>query len=265
MRTTLVLAHNPGPMTRAGTCTWLIHGRVPTLVDAGTGEPRHLDTLEASLQQERERLASVLLTHAHADHMGGAAAIAARWPGTAFLKVHWPERDVRFAVPCAPLADGQRVPAGDDELVVLHTPGHSPDHACFWHEPTRTLFSGDLLIEGGTVVIPASRGGRLSEYLGSLHRVLALQPRRALPGHGVAIERPVALIRSYLVHRARREAQVLRALAAGPGTPDTLVPRIYDRLPPDLLEAAAESVRAHLDLLVEQGRAVEADGSYRLA
>ena len=39
-------AFNPGPYTGDGNWTWLIPGRVPTLIDAGTGEPRHLEALE---------------------------------------------------------------------------------------------------------------------------------------------------------------------------------------------------------------------------
>ena len=79
------------------------------------------------------------------------------------------------------------------------------------------MFGGDLLIAGGTVVIPASRGGRLSDYLRSLQRVLALDPARVLPAHGQDIERPADLIRSNLAHRLRRETQVLEALVARPG------------------------------------------------
>ena len=42
-------AGNPGPMTGAGNWTWLIPGRVPTLIDAGVGMPNHLDALESAL------------------------------------------------------------------------------------------------------------------------------------------------------------------------------------------------------------------------
>ena len=43
MRPVTVLAHNPGPYTGAGTNTYFLPGQVPVLIDAGTGDPRHLD------------------------------------------------------------------------------------------------------------------------------------------------------------------------------------------------------------------------------
>lgn len=260
----MIPACNPGPMTGEGNNTWLIHGREPALVDAGTGDPRHLDALAAALGPGAT-LARVLITHAHGDHMSGAAALRARWPAAAFLKVPWPERDGRFDASCVPLQPGQFVPAGDDELEVVHTPGHAPDHVAFWHASSRTLFGGDLLVQGGTVMIPASRGGRLADYLRSLERVRALGPARVLPGHGPEILRPGALLQGYIAHRRRREEQVLEALATDPGTPGTLAARIYDRLPEALRPAAEESVRAHLDKLEDEGRVTRTGDAYALA
>ena len=149
-------------------------------------------------------------------------AIQAEWPAVRVLKYPWPDVDGRLAVAVEPLRNEQSIPGADDGLVVVHTPGHSPDHICLWHQPSRTLFGGDLLISGGTVVIPASRGGRLADYLRSLERVLALDPAVVLPAHGADIERPADLIRGNLAHRSRREAQVLEALARGPATPAML-------------------------------------------
>jgi glyoxylase-like metal-dependent hydrolase (beta-lactamase superfamily II) len=154
------------------------------------------------------------------------------------------------------------VPAGDVELEVVHTPGHSPDHACLWHAESRTLFCGDLLIDGRTVVIPASRGGSLTDYLRSLQRIAALSPLRAFPAHGPVIEQPVELARTYLLHRARRERQVAEALAGGAGTPAEIAARIYENLPDELRAVAEESVLAHLVRLEDEGRArrIAADG-----
>jgi glyoxylase-like metal-dependent hydrolase (beta-lactamase superfamily II) len=222
------------------------------LIDAGTGDSRHVADVSAVAA---DRLALVLVTHAHSDHIGGVTALARLWPGVTFAKVPWPERDARYPVSWSTLADGDRLTAGDDVLEVIQTPGHAPDHACFWEPRSRSLFSGDLLVEGQTVVIPASRGGRLGDYLRSLERIIALDPAVAYPAHGPDIARPAELARSYLRHRTRRERQVIEALAAGAGTPASIASRIYALLPESLRPAAEESVLAHLLKLEEDGRA----------
>jgi ribonuclease/clavin/mitogillin len=251
-------AHNPGPMTGTGNHTWCIQGRVPTLVDAGTGDPRHLAAVEQAFATS-DGPAAVIITHAHGDHMSGGPALAARFPRARFAKIPWPERDPRYPVAFDRLADGQRVEAGDGVLEVLHTPGHAPDHLCLWHAESRSLFCGDLMIDGRTVVIPASHGGSLGDYLRSLERIVALEPRRAYPAHGPVIESPVDLARTYLQHRARRERQVVGALADGAGSPAAIAARIYASLPDELRGMAEESVLAHLVKLEGEGRARRLD------
>jgi glyoxylase-like metal-dependent hydrolase (beta-lactamase superfamily II) len=96
------------------------------------------------------------------------------------------------------------------------------------------------------VVIPASHGGSLAEYLLSLERMLKLSPARALPAHGPVIEDPSALIHHYFDHRKQREQQVLDALAGGAATVEAIAARIYPRISSELLPMAQESVLAHL-------------------
>ena len=179
MKVTLIPGFNPGPYTGAGNNTWLLAGREPALIDAATGEPRHLDALAEALGGMS--LARVLVTHAHPDHASGAPDVAARWAGAAFFKLPWPEGDGEYRVDWRPLADGDTVDAGDRVLRVLHTPGHAPDHVCLLDETDGTLFCGDMLIQGGTVVVPASLGGSLTQYLASLARIprAAAEPRPA--------------------------------------------------------------------------------------
>jgi glyoxylase-like metal-dependent hydrolase (beta-lactamase superfamily II) len=245
-------AFNPGPMTGAGNSTWLLRGRVPTLVDAGTGDPRHLEALEHAL--EGETLAHVLVTHSHTDHASGAPAIAARMPNVRFRKMRWPERDAKWPVDWQPLADGDVIAAGDEELVAVHTPGHAPDHLCFWHAESRTLFCGDLAVSGSTVWIPASLGGDLADYLRSLQRVRELGPSRMLPAHGPVIEDPERLLRQCLEHRLEREAQIVEALRGGAGTVDAIVARVYRGLKDRLVPLARDGVVAHLVKLQREGR-----------
>jgi glyoxylase-like metal-dependent hydrolase (beta-lactamase superfamily II) len=133
----------------------------------------------------------------------------------------------------------------------------------FWHEASATVFSGDLLVAGGTVVIPASDGGSLVEYLRSLRRVAALGPRRALPAHGDPIHEPLALIDQYLAHRLRRETQVVDALAAGVSRVGDIVSRIYLGLAPSLVPQARESVLAHLQKLEDDGVVAREGGQWR--
>ena len=252
-----VHAFNPGPMTGDGNTTWLIPGRVPTLIDAGTGEPRHLQALEHALGGAR--LAQVLVTHSHIDHASGATAIAERMPHVRFLKMPWPEQDAAWHVPWQPLIDGEMVAAGDSALAGIHTPGHSPDHLCFWHQESRQLFCGDLAWKGSTVVIPSSHGGDVAAYLASLERILQLQPQTMLPAHGPVIDRPMELLRDYIEHRALREQQVLAALRGGLTSPDEMVARLYPALAAPLTPVARESVLAHLMKLEKEG-AVRRDG-----
>jgi glyoxylase-like metal-dependent hydrolase (beta-lactamase superfamily II) len=205
------------------------------------------------------------VTHAHSDHASGAPALAARWPRAAFGKLPWPERDTRWPVPWQKLADGDELDAGDVRLRVVHTPGHSPDHVCLFEPESRSLFCGDLVVAGSTVVIPGGRGGDLAAYLKSLDRVLALGPDRLLPAHGRAIHDPARVIASYIAHRRFREEQIVASLGRGPATPESLVEEIYPNLRPELREAALGSVLAHLIKLRDEGRAVEnPDGHWAL-
>jgi glyoxylase-like metal-dependent hydrolase (beta-lactamase superfamily II) len=255
-------AFNPGPITGDGNWTWLIGGRVPTLIDAGTGDARHLDAVAAALGGSR--LAQVLVTHGHVDHASGASAIAGRFDQPAFLKHPWPGRDAKWPVAWLPIRDGQTIDAGDTSLVAVHTPGHAPDHLCFWHEETRTLFCGDLAIRGTTVWIPPRLEGDMTAYLASLHRVIALNPARMLPAHGPVIDDPSRLLRYYLDHRRQREEQVLDALRRGHATPEAIATALYAGLSDAAVAMGRESVTAHLIKLEREGRVVRDAGAWHI-
>jgi glyoxylase-like metal-dependent hydrolase (beta-lactamase superfamily II) len=262
MKPIAIHAFNPGPMTGSGNTTWLIPGRVPTLVDAGVGDPRHVDALETALGGAR--LAQVIVTHCHVDHASGGEAIAERMPHVRFFKMPWPVRDAEWRVRWEPLADGDVVSAGDATLDILHTPGHSPDHVCFWSQADRLLFCGDLAWKGSTVVISPGAGGDVAEYLASLERVRRLEPQTMLPAHGPIIEDPGALLREYIEHRRVREQQVLDAMRAGSVRVDDMVARIYPTLSAALVPMARESVRAQLMKLEREGLAGRAGDAWHI-
>lgn len=260
MNVVTVHAGNPGPMTGSGNWTYLIPGHRPLLVDAGEGHPRHLDQVFA---EAPDGPAAVVVTHAHSDHASGVSALWLRAPAARFLKVPWPEKDGDYNVPWESLTDGQVLDTGEGPLSVVHTPGHAPDHVVLWHADSRTAFTGDLLVKGSTVVIPASRGGVLADYLRSLHRLAALAPQRVLPAHGPVIDDPLAVIHGYLAHRRERERQVLETLSGGATTIPSIVARLYDGLHPALVAMAEESVLAHLVLLEGESRVARDGGTWR--
>jgi glyoxylase-like metal-dependent hydrolase (beta-lactamase superfamily II) len=242
----LLPAHNASTWTGpTGNNTYLLPGRIPTLIDAGVGNAEHIDSVARELAGRP--LALVLITHGHADHVNGIPAIVARWPGV---------RVRQFGTGEQPIQDDDVIEAGDRVVKAIHTPGHAPDHLCI--ADGGDVFCADLIRSGGTIVIPASRGGDLTQYLASLQRVRHLRPTRLLPGHGPTIDDPAKAIDEYVRHRAKREAQIARLLAEGYDTPARIVSVLYELnggLPPPLVQAAAESVLAHLVKLRVDGRA----------
>ena len=236
MQAILIPAGNPSEWTGpTGNNTWLIRGSEPALIDAGVGQPEHVDAVDKALGGVP--LARVLITHWHPDHVKGLPALQERWTGVKVID-----------------GPGEPVPAGDGVLEIVPTPGHAPDHLCFFDPESRDLYCGDLARRGGTIVIPARKGGDLRAYLASLQRVRDLNPRRLLPGHGPIVDDPIALIDEYVAHRRQREQQILQAMLEGARTVEEIVRRVYPALPASLSEAAADSVRAHLKKLRDDGR-----------
>jgi glyoxylase-like metal-dependent hydrolase (beta-lactamase superfamily II) len=224
-----------------GNNTYLLTGATAALIDAGIGRTEHVTAVAQRLGAAPLDL--VLLTHHHVDHVAGVPDLLTRWPAVI----------VRGGGMGDPFQDGGLIDAGGTRLRAIHTPGHAPDHFCFFDEVSGDLFCGDLARMGGTVVIPASKGGSLRDYLRSLHRVRQLGPRRLLPAHGPPIDDPGSLIDEYLRHRFEREQQIVAALEAGCRTPAEIVSRVYVGLSPSLRAAAEETVRAHLQKLEDDG------------
>jgi glyoxylase-like metal-dependent hydrolase (beta-lactamase superfamily II) len=253
-------------MTGGGNHTYLLVGGAghAALVDAGVGHPQHLASLDVGLRASRATLTRVLATHGHRDHVEGAPVLARHYPAATFSKYPWVEEDARWPVVWTPLADGEAIAVAGTTLVALHTPGHSPDHLAFWHEATRTAFTGDLVIGGASVMIHSTRGGSLAGYLASLRRLISLEPTTLFPAHGPLIKDPVVTMTRTIEHRVMREQQVMAALSAGHDTVEAITRAVYESLSAELVPAAAENVRAHLDKLKADGQAFCDDERWRL-
>ena len=257
---TAVLAPNPGPLTGPGTNTYVV-GRDETVII----DPAHEDEdFLTAVLRAAGRVGSVLLTHRHSDHVGGAAELCARTGARlrAFGDVP------AGGAPVTPLADGEAVSVPGAALTAVHTPGHASDHLCFVLDQEsgdrRALFSGDTVLGEGTSMI-APPDGDMRSYLGSLQRLLGLGIDRIYPGHFRPLDHGTSVLRHYIAHRLEREKAVLSALAAGPSSPEEIVERVYAGTPEALHAPAAASVLAHLEKLAGDGRVRRRGETWELA
>jgi glyoxylase-like metal-dependent hydrolase (beta-lactamase superfamily II) len=256
-----VVAANPGPLTLDGTRTYVLGPEPCVVIDPGPALADHLDAVEVALGDLQ--VAAICITHYHHDHASGAAELSLR------LAAPVAARPVSAQLaglepPDIPLLDGSAIEVGGGRLDVLAAPGHCSDHVCFYWPEARALFAGDVFLGEGTSLI-APPEGDMAAYMTTLARLAELDLQTIYPGHGPQVDDPAAKLAEYIEHRREREAQVLDALAAGAGTPPEIRARVYADLDPRLHGAAEGSVAAHLEKLVEEGKARLADGRYLFA
>ena len=91
------------------------------------------------------------------------------------------------------LEDGDIIDLGGRRLEVLHTPGHSPGHMCFFERERGYLFTGDLVYKD--VLLAYYPSTDPAAYLASMERVAALPVSRVFPGHHSLDIQPEILVR----------------------------------------------------------------------
>ncbi|MCW5633384.1 MAG: MBL fold metallo-hydrolase [Rubrivivax sp.] len=265
-----VTAPNPGPMTGPGTNSYLVGaGDTWTCIDPGPAIDAHVRRLVEVVREQgaAARLERILVTHTHRDHSPAAAPLAVA-SGAPVLgrRAAFPEwQDESFA-PTQELGGGERlVLAPGVTLRAIHTPGHASNHLCYLLEEEKTLFTGDHVMQGSTVVINPPDGD-MAAYLHALEALLGEDLEWLAPGHGFLVADPHGVLRALIAHRLRREAKVVAALQrqAAPAAARTLVPAVYDDVPSALHGMAERSLLAHLIKLEGDGRASrDDDGRWR--
>jgi glyoxylase-like metal-dependent hydrolase (beta-lactamase superfamily II) len=251
-----IVAPNPGPFTGPGTNTYLVGIDEVAVIDPGPDDQGHVAAIVGASMKERVRW--VLLTHTHPDHAPATARLV-KATGAEVVAFAKSDKDDSGIVPDRLVGDGDTIEGTEFGLDVLHTPGHAPNHLCFFLEEERMLFTGDTVLEGTWSVVNPSRGGDMTEYLASLERLKKLRLRWLAPGHGDAIIEPRARIDEYLKHRRQREQQILRFLKKHEHAKITdIVAALYgaQHLPEPLVEAAGWQVYAHLLKLKADGKVV---------
>lgn len=168
-----------------------------TVVDPGDDIAKIVHLLE----KHRLQVEQIIITHAHIDHVGGAARLKkltgapiymnqhdlpllkmmdtqAGWLGIATPEIQSPDVSAE---------DGLQLIAAGQTAHVLHTPGHTQGSICLHLPEQHLLLAGDTLFAGsiGRTDLP---GGDFRSILQSLHNRLMLLPdeTRVIPGHGGA-------------------------------------------------------------------------------
>lgn len=249
------VAPNASLMTGPGTNTYIVGRDELIVIDPGSMEPEHLARVGAA-----GRIAAVVVTHHHPDHIAGALELAeSSGSEIAASGPFWDRLSLTSA--------GRRLSTGDVievsgvKLEVIETPGHASDHICLWLGAQRALFSGDLLLGEGTSVI-SPPDGNLIDYMASLEKVRRLMPQRLYPGHFDPRDDAETWVAWYIAHRKEREEQILKLVSEMAKTPAELVAVIYESYPSQLYPIAERSVAAHLDKLIAEHRVARAGKSY---
>ncbi len=140
---------------------WDEASREAAVVDPG-GD---VDRILAAVEQNGLSVKSILLTHGHMDHAGGAAALQDALPGRPpivgpdirdkFLLDGLAEQgrkygiaDARDVTPDRWLVEGNQVEIGPHDFEILHCPGHTPGHIVFVNRAEKLIVMGDVLFQG---------------------------------------------------------------------------------------------------------------------
>jgi glyoxylase-like metal-dependent hydrolase (beta-lactamase superfamily II) len=248
-----VVADNPGLMTGPGTNTYLVGIDEVAVIDPGPDLAPHIDAIVGASMLERVRW--VLLTHTHPDHWPAAGKIRELTGARVAAFSPFPKADEVTIDLDIELHDGDTIDGTEFRLEALHTPGHAPNHLCFWLDEERVLFTGDHVLNGTTTVVNPQRGGDMIQYLASLERLRKLRRvSRICPGHGDVMEDPTAVLDEYVAHRKLRERQILKLLKAKPATIPRIVSTLYTDTPEGLIPMARKQVQAHLLKLKTEGK-----------
>ncbi|GMG87211.1 MBL fold metallo-hydrolase [Biformimicrobium ophioploci] len=247
-----VVAPNGGPMTGAGTNTYLIGERELLVLDPGPDNAGHRAAILAAAGDVPIR--KILVTHTHCDHSPSALPLAQE-TGASLIGAPMANdghQDATFQCDIC-LSDGTSIEIDGLALRAIATPGHVANHFCFLLERQGILFTGDHIMQGSTVVIiPPS--GDMHAYMHSLRKLQTLGLEALAPGHGNLIPTPHETIDALIQHRLGRERKVREQLALhGPVSLKGLTPHVYDDVDARLHPVAQYSLWAHLLKLEKEG------------
>ena len=186
------------PGTGYDSNVYLITGNRPMLVDAGTGDHlRHLVRDLSDFIDVRE-VDTIVLTHRHYDHVGGAAQLQKacdakvlmhQFDAAPVIEGSSSGTEARMfrrnmdPVTVSTLEGGEVLDTGEHKLQIIHCPGHTIGGISLFDTEGRNLISGDTVFAGGVGRWDLPTGDRTA-LVESVKRLAALRPVNLFPGHG---------------------------------------------------------------------------------
>ncbi len=259
-----ITAPNSGPFTFHGTNTYIVGKKEVAVIDPGPEDGSdHFKSLIKAIKGKT--VSHILVTHTHVDHSPltrrlakeTGAPVFAEGPHRAARELHLGEINALDASgdkdfePDHIIAHGEEIKGNGFAFEAVFTPGHTANHMAFALKGTNKLFSGDHVMAWATSIV-APPDGNMVQYMNSLETLLARDETSYLPGHGGQLDKAKEFVRALRTHRKMREAAILQRIQKGDRTIGEIVAVIYKETDKRLHGAAALSVFAHMEDLIEK-------------
>lgn len=196
-------------------CYLLEGSKRALLIDTGLG----ICDISKEIKKLTAKRVTAVATHIHWDHIGGhkyypdfyAHEAELNWLSGEFplsietiremvidrcdLPDGYDVNNYKFfqGAPSRVLHDGDTIDLGNRTVTVLHTPGHSPGHMCFWEAERGYMFTGDLVYKDTLFAYYPSTDPQM--YLRSLEKIAALPVGKLFPAHHSLDIQPEILLR----------------------------------------------------------------------
>jgi glyoxylase-like metal-dependent hydrolase (beta-lactamase superfamily II) len=175
---------------------YVIKGDYLTIVDPGNDYTGFMDLFKLDIQPEN--IKKIVLTHGHRDHCMGAFELLRAYPALAegggfelILHQESPgelkEVVKKFGCRVTEVKGGETLELSGQEWEVIYTPGHTIDGLSFYHEPSKTAFTGDTALPHAMAEPDQNAGGRMDHYLFGVKALLKKDIANLLPGHGIPV------------------------------------------------------------------------------